>query len=233
MRRVYTKCARCAVRRLALPANASTISRAPLEARRHHASPAETRRLRPDAVEERRRPHDARSPSHPAGAPLAAFDWRVSVADVAADGPFSRFPGVDRVLVLIAGAGMRLGTRCPGRRIARRVRAVRVQRRRRDVVHARRRSGARLQPDGAPGPCAGQRRRRARRRRAHRARALARLPRPQGRSNVSSPAIRRFRLRSTIPSCSRTSDDAAAGALAINPVSAGAVALVAVIEPVS
>ncbi len=36
------------------------------------------------------------------------FDWRVSVADVAANGPFSQFPGVDRTIVLIAGAGMRL-----------------------------------------------------------------------------------------------------------------------------
>jgi environmental stress-induced protein Ves len=46
--------------------------------------------------------------SHPAGATLAAFDWRVSIAEVAADGPFSRFPGVDRTIVMIAGAGMRL-----------------------------------------------------------------------------------------------------------------------------
>jgi uncharacterized protein len=45
---------------------------------------------------------------HPAGATLAAFDWRVSLADVSADGPFSSFPGVDRVLVLVSGAGMRL-----------------------------------------------------------------------------------------------------------------------------
>jgi uncharacterized protein len=45
---------------------------------------------------------------HPAGAAAAEFDWRVSVADVATDGPFSHFPGVDRVLVLVSGAGMRL-----------------------------------------------------------------------------------------------------------------------------
>jgi environmental stress-induced protein Ves len=45
---------------------------------------------------------------YPPDATSDAFDWRVSVADVAANGPFSRFPGVDRTIVLIAGAGMRL-----------------------------------------------------------------------------------------------------------------------------
>ncbi|MEW2549887.1 HutD family protein [Streptomyces sp. NPDC047002] len=34
------------------------------------------------------------------------FDWRVSVADVAAEGPFSAFPGVDRVITLVDGAAM-------------------------------------------------------------------------------------------------------------------------------
>ncbi|WP_144110487.1 HutD family protein [Paraburkholderia sp. BCC1886] len=37
---------------------------------------------------------------------LDAFVWRVSVADVAQAGPFSRFPGIDRTLVLLSGAGM-------------------------------------------------------------------------------------------------------------------------------
>ncbi len=36
----------------------------------------------------------------------AAFAWRVSVADVAQAGPFSRFEGVARTLVLLEGAGM-------------------------------------------------------------------------------------------------------------------------------
>jgi environmental stress-induced protein Ves len=45
---------------------------------------------------------------HPPDATSDTFDWRVSVADVAANGPFSRFPGVDRTIVLITGAGMRL-----------------------------------------------------------------------------------------------------------------------------
>ncbi|WP_431032600.1 HutD/Ves family protein [Streptomyces sp. P6-2-1] len=34
------------------------------------------------------------------------FDWRVSVADVDAGGPFSAFPGVDRVITLVEGSGM-------------------------------------------------------------------------------------------------------------------------------
>ncbi len=36
------------------------------------------------------------------------FLWRVSIADIESDGPFSNFPGVDRDLVLLAGAGMEL-----------------------------------------------------------------------------------------------------------------------------
>ena len=39
---------------------------------------------------------------------LDAFAWRVSVADVGQAGPFSRFEGVDRTLVLLEGAGMLL-----------------------------------------------------------------------------------------------------------------------------
>ncbi|MER6116489.1 HutD family protein [Streptomyces sp. NPDC001743] len=42
------------------------------------------------------------------GATTDAFDWRVSLADVAADGPFSLFPGVDRTLTVVEGAGMDL-----------------------------------------------------------------------------------------------------------------------------
>ncbi|MEV0535457.1 HutD family protein [Kitasatospora sp. NPDC050463] len=44
----------------------------------------------------------------PAGAGLDAFDWRVSLADVATAGPFSAFPGVDRVITLVDGPGMAL-----------------------------------------------------------------------------------------------------------------------------
>lgn len=34
--------------------------------------------------------------------------WRLSVATVAEDGPFSLFPGIDRVLTVISGPGFRL-----------------------------------------------------------------------------------------------------------------------------
>lgn len=44
----------------------------------------------------------------PRGAGLDAVDWRVSMADVAADGPFSSFPGIDRTLAILSGAGLRL-----------------------------------------------------------------------------------------------------------------------------
>lgn len=46
--------------------------------------------------------------AYPVGARLDTFVWRVSVADVDEPGPFSRFAGIDRTLVLLAGAGMRL-----------------------------------------------------------------------------------------------------------------------------
>ena len=44
----------------------------------------------------------------PAGASLDDFDWRVSVADIATAGPFSRFVGVDRHLLLLEGDGVNL-----------------------------------------------------------------------------------------------------------------------------
>ncbi len=44
----------------------------------------------------------------PACAAPDAFDWRISIAEVTKDGPFSRFPGVDRTMVVVAGAGIRL-----------------------------------------------------------------------------------------------------------------------------
>ena len=44
----------------------------------------------------------------PAGVGLADFDWRVSMATVATDGPFSVFPGIDRTLSIIDGEGMTL-----------------------------------------------------------------------------------------------------------------------------
>ncbi|GJG93387.1 HutD family protein [Cupriavidus pauculus] len=44
----------------------------------------------------------------PPGASMDTFAWRISVADIAADGPFSAFPGIDRQIVLIDGAGVHL-----------------------------------------------------------------------------------------------------------------------------
>lgn len=44
----------------------------------------------------------------PPGAGLDAFDWRVSMADVATAGPFSTFPDTDRTLVLIEGEALDL-----------------------------------------------------------------------------------------------------------------------------
>ena len=44
----------------------------------------------------------------PEGAGLDGFDWRISMAEVAADGPFSAFPGISRTLVILEGAGMTL-----------------------------------------------------------------------------------------------------------------------------
>lgn len=46
----------------------------------------------------------------PQGAGFEHFDWRISVATVASDGPFSVFAGIDRTLVLLQGAGMDLQT---------------------------------------------------------------------------------------------------------------------------
>jgi environmental stress-induced protein Ves len=48
----------------------------------------------------------------PERASLDAFDWRVSMARVAASGPFSIFPQVDRTLAILEGAEMIL--RLPG-----------------------------------------------------------------------------------------------------------------------
>jgi hypothetical protein len=38
------------------------------------------------------------------------FRWRVSIAELSADGSFSTFEGVDRVIMLLSGAGVHLGS---------------------------------------------------------------------------------------------------------------------------
>ena len=44
----------------------------------------------------------------PEGAGFDAFDWRISTARVEASGPFSLFPGADRVLTVLEGGGIAL-----------------------------------------------------------------------------------------------------------------------------
>jgi len=45
---------------------------------------------------------------YPAGADIQSFEWRMSIAEVARDGPFSDFSGIDRVITLLSGNGIRL-----------------------------------------------------------------------------------------------------------------------------
>ncbi|MDV4153908.1 HutD/Ves family protein [Rhizobium brockwellii] len=42
----------------------------------------------------------------PPDASINDFDWRISMATVAEDGPFSIFPGIDRTLAILDGKGM-------------------------------------------------------------------------------------------------------------------------------
>lgn len=51
----------------------------------------------------------------PVGASLDKFDWRISLATIGANGPFSVFPGVDRTLALVDGAGVVLDIGDEGR----------------------------------------------------------------------------------------------------------------------
>lgn len=44
----------------------------------------------------------------PPGAGLGDFGWRVSIASIAASGPFSVFEGIDRHIMLLEGDGVRL-----------------------------------------------------------------------------------------------------------------------------
>lgn len=44
----------------------------------------------------------------PEGATAGTFDWRISLAEVSSDGPFSFFPGIERTLTVVEGEGMDL-----------------------------------------------------------------------------------------------------------------------------
>jgi environmental stress-induced protein Ves len=57
---------------------------------------------------EKRRRHHPPDPDLPPGATLDDFDYRISMASVASDGPFSYFAGVDRQLLLLDGNGLLL-----------------------------------------------------------------------------------------------------------------------------
>jgi hypothetical protein len=48
--------------------------------------------------------------------PAGEMLWRLSIADVASDGPFSEFPGIDRWIMVIAGKGMELSIESMGTR---------------------------------------------------------------------------------------------------------------------
>lgn len=42
------------------------------------------------------------------GSDMTHWDWRLSIAEIERDAPFSAFPGIDRELVLLSGNGLRL-----------------------------------------------------------------------------------------------------------------------------
>jgi uncharacterized protein len=46
--------------------------------------------------------------SQPMADSVEGFRWRVSIADIEVDGPFSSFPGIERDLVLLSGKGIEL-----------------------------------------------------------------------------------------------------------------------------
>ena len=49
----------------------------------------------------------------PVDATLDTLDWRVSIAELSASGPFSTFPSVDRIITLLDGAGIQMRS-CDG-----------------------------------------------------------------------------------------------------------------------
>jgi environmental stress-induced protein Ves len=46
--------------------------------------------------------------AEPAAEPAGAWAWRLSIAEIEQDAPFSRFEGIDREIVLLSGNGVRL-----------------------------------------------------------------------------------------------------------------------------
>lgn len=58
----------------------------------------------------------------PAHSNLGDFDWRVSVATIEADGPFSTFDDIDRTIMLLTGPGVRLSAPTFEHRLSERLR---------------------------------------------------------------------------------------------------------------
>lgn len=58
------------------------------------------------------------------------FRWRLSLAEVASDGPFSTFPGCGRTIMLLSGRGMELSIADPGMEPGAAPRVARI-----DTVH--------------------------------------------------------------------------------------------------
>ena len=50
----------------------------------------------------------------PVGSSVQDFHWRLSIAEIAASGPFSAFAGIDRVITLLEGDGVRLHSASAG-----------------------------------------------------------------------------------------------------------------------
>lgn len=44
----------------------------------------------------------------PPASTMDDFEWRISIADIAMDGPFSAFAGIDRTIMLLSGGGVQL-----------------------------------------------------------------------------------------------------------------------------
>lgn len=44
----------------------------------------------------------------PPGSSMSDFDWRISIADIDVNGPFSAFAGIDRTIMLLNGNGVQL-----------------------------------------------------------------------------------------------------------------------------
>jgi environmental stress-induced protein Ves len=65
--------------------------------------------------------------AEPADTPCG-FRWRLSLAEVEADGPFSTFPGCCRTIMLLSGRGMELTIAAPGDGAAASARTVRLDR---------------------------------------------------------------------------------------------------------